>query len=237
MTAEPLSTHRFSFVGLLSRNQPWVILMCVFASLGLGLTLLCLFRGDLGGLFAGLLFLAGGVACLIPLILGFLRRVTWVEVYPDGLYWQQHGGEGRCAWQDVGSIYRTEKITNGWRQTELKLMLTDGGVVSFNHTLTDYNRLAETVQAATARVLLEPLRQAAAAGEVAFGPVGLGPHGIRMKNELLPWSEVQQHTVHNGHLIVSTERYPGWNGKSIILSEIPNYLVLLRLLAERRHGP
>jgi hypothetical protein len=48
---------------------------------------------------------------------------------------------------------------------------------------------------------------------------------------------VQQYGVRNGHLVVSTERYPGWKGKSIVLSEIPNYLVLLRLLDERRQGP
>jgi hypothetical protein len=232
MATDTVSVHRFSLVGLLSRYGPFVLLFGLFAAIGLALLALAIARPEGLTILPGLICLAVALVCLGGPLYGFVRRHTRVEVSPEGLRWQgPHSGS--CSWNDIRTVYRTEKIINQtFRLTELKLVLTNGEVVSFNHSLTDYDRLAEAVQQQAARALLGPLRQAASS-QAEFGPVMLSPDGITIQGELLPWQDIQQHTVFNGSLLVSTIKYPGWQGKFVALSEIPNYLVLLQLLDER----
>src|SRR5262249_36066619 len=116
------------------------------------------------------------------------------------------------------------------RRSDLRLVFTDGQETRFNHVLSDYNRLADSVEQVTAARLLPEARAALSGGGATFGALHLDDEGLRLGQEGFPWASLSKVWAGNGYL--------GWydsrgNKREIALADIPNHRVVLRLLEER----
>jgi hypothetical protein len=236
--AERLSAHHLSAVGITNRYAPQLLLFAICFVIGFGLTILGIQNPQNNAFLPGVIGMAAGVLILIAPVVGWFRRARRAELFADHLAWTDATGQHECRWDDIAEVYRVERITNRtFRYTLLKLVLADGRQVQFDHTLSDYNTLADRVQQITAELLTPAKRQAMEGAGAEFGPVTLSRKGITMSGEHFPWDEVEQYTIYNGFLIVFPRGYKGHTGKELALSQVPNYAILLFFLREIRGDP
>jgi hypothetical protein len=72
------------------------------------------------------------------------------------------------------------------------------------------------------------------AGEVEFGPITLSTEGVTFRSEFLPFEKIKSIKAGAGWFACFVGKKKSHN---IELSAIPNYLVLLSLLEERKLAP
>jgi hypothetical protein len=228
-----VSEHPFSLGGLTRRYLAQVWMLAILAIIGLGLLLMGINRPNTGTVLPGLLMLAIGLAFAVPIFLGYQQRTHWVKLTDEGMQWQDADGEHGVAWTDVRAVRRLEKIINDlFRQRELTLTLADGKEVKFDHRLKDFDGLADRVQQRTADLLIETYRKELEGGMATFGPVILSRDGISLRQKEFPWSVVQQCRIVRGTLMVVVPGKDLDESQMVMLSEVPNYFILLRLLTE-----
>jgi hypothetical protein len=233
-----VSEHRRTLTGMLQTSWPFLLLGAMslgFAAMFMGIWSSRQHTPDM--------LIASGVC--VFLALGLLGGTAWmalrsaspVQVFEEGLHWRQDGRDGQRSWDEVREVYRKEmyRLQNGarpseWnRHSELRLVFTDGGEAKFNHSLSDYNRLAEFVQHKTAARLLPLARKEFDSRGVAFGPLRVGREGMSLGSDLFPWPMLTSLRVRNGYL--SWNDYRGAE-RFLPLKDLPNYPVLLQLLDE-----
>jgi hypothetical protein len=234
-----LSRHRFTWKGLLQTTWPHLLLGSMCLGFGIMLQVVPTQPGqETGTRIAGIVAILGSLALLGVVPWRWLRGPSLVQVYEQGLAWQQGGRRQERSWDDVEKVYRKEvyvlqnnaKPSDWNRRSDLRLVFTDGTQVRFNHTLSDYNRLAASVQQATAERLLPRARAALQGSGVGFGSLQLSQEGVALGADVFPWETLSKVWAGNGFL--------GWydsrgNKREVALKDIPNYSVLLRLLEER----
>jgi hypothetical protein len=228
-----VSEHPFSLGGLTRRYLPHVWMLVIFAVIGLCLLLMGITRPNAGTVLPGLLMLAIGLAFAVPIFIGYQQRVHWVKLTADGVQWQEGVSAHSTAWTDIRAVRQLEKIINQtFRQRELTLTLADGKEVKFDHRLEDYDLLAETVQQRTADLLYDQYRTELDAGRAAFGPVSLSRDSLSLRQKEFPWSAAQQCRIVRGYFSVALPGKDLDESQIVMLAEVPNYFVLLRLLTE-----
>jgi hypothetical protein len=184
------------------------------------------------------------------LALGLLGGTAWqallsaspVQIFEEGLQWRQDGRDRQRGWDEVREVYRKElyRLQNGarpgdWnRHSDLRLVFSDGEQVRFNHSLSDYNRLAEYIQQTTAECLLPSARKGLDGPGASFGPVQLTRDGLRMGRESYDWATLTRLRVANGYLCWNDNR---GRDRVVALKDVANYPVMLRLLDELRLQP
>jgi hypothetical protein len=189
------------------------------------------------------MLIASGVSLAIALAL--LGGAAWkallsaspVQVFVEGLQWRRGGRERQRGWDEVREVYRKEhyRLVNGakpsdWnRHSDLRLVFADGEQARFNHSLSDYNRLAEFLQRTTAEQILPAARKDINGQGARFGPILLSRDGLRMKDAALSWESVLGIRCKGGYLSVYDSRDEQYD---VLLREVPNYPVLLRLMSE-----
>jgi hypothetical protein len=72
----------------------------------------------------------------------------------------------------------------------------------------------------------------AARGTVEFGPLGIHPDGLSRGSLFLPWEDVSNVQVKEGHLAI-TRRDMWRNWCNIPVSQLPNVPVLLEMLGNK----
>jgi hypothetical protein len=235
-----VSEHRRTFKGTLQIT--WPLLMLGVMSVGFAAMFMGIWSSR--GHHTDMLIASG--VCLF-LAFGLLGGAAWkalssaspVQVFEEGLHWRQDGRECQRSWDEVREVYRKElyRLQNGarpsdWnRHSDLRLVFTDGEEAHFNHSLSDYNRLAEFTQRATAERQLPLARKGLDGPGVNFGPLQLGREGLRQGHETFSWSALTRLRVANGFLCWNDNR---GRERVLALKEVPNYPVLLRLLDEVR---
>jgi hypothetical protein len=233
-----LSSHRVHVLGLLSVYKAFLMLGGIFVAIGLGMLVLAVTRPQAGTLWIGLGSSAFGLLCLIPLLAGIVRAARWVDLFEEGIAWRDLEGEHERSWPELESVQRLEKLTNrSIRETKLTLTFTDGRHITFNHALSDYDQLASLVQQVSADALLAGKRAELDGGTADFGPVKLRRQGIALADEFFRWDELEHFTVYNGFLVLFPRGASSGGEKSVSLSEVPNYVLLLRLLEGLGHRP
>jgi hypothetical protein len=108
-----------------------------------------------------------------------------------------------------------------------------GDTVKFDQSLTDYERLADQVQAGAADAMLPAARASLAGGELVLGPVALRRDGMAIGKGFYPWAEVADFTLFLGAFRLFLSNGTSKEAEAAWLHEIPNYAVLVRLLQER----
>jgi len=234
MNPSPLpSRHYLHLRGIASRYAPHVMMMGTLLVIGLGLLLLTASRPSAGTLIPGLLFAVGALLFLIPVYLGLAAHPREVEVTPAGLKWTDNESEHEVDWEDIREVYRYERITNQtFREAHLILVLTDGHRLDLNQSLSDFNKLGDTVQSAVCTRRAPALRADLQTGSAEFGPVTLRPSGLSFNETTLTWDVVDQIVVARGHLNVCLKSPMRTRWESVAIGGIPNFLVLLSLIQE-----
>jgi hypothetical protein len=233
-----VGSHRRHGAGVLSRYAPHVLLWALLLAIGLFLAILGLAKPDAGTLLPGVLFLVGSFAFLIPLFLGLARGPRWVRIPPEGVQWQDGQGEHLWRWEEIAAVFRLDKIINQtFRVKQLRLVSAQGGQVTFDQCLSDYDRLADAVQETVARRLLPAKRAELAGARAEFGPVTLHRDRITIKGKTFTWPDVEQYTIFRGQFVVYPRGYKGIQCEEVSLSEVPNYAILLYLLQELGQRP
>jgi hypothetical protein len=222
----------------LSRYAPPIWLWAILLVIGLFLGFLGLFRPNAGTLLPGLLFVVGSFACLIPLFVGLARSPREARTTPEGVQWLDKKGEHRCRWDEITAVFRLEKIIN---QTFLvkqsRMVLAHGEEVTFDQSLSDYDRLANAIQGTVTQKLLPAKRSQLTGAGVEFGPVTLHRDGITINGKKFPWPEVEQYVVFRGSFVVYPRSYQGIQCEEVVLSDVPNYPILLLLLQGLGQAP
>jgi hypothetical protein len=118
----------------------------------------------------------------------------------------------------------------------VRLEIGDGERVTMSHALSDWTKLADTIgDEATRRQLATAQKRFRAGEKLAFDTLAVSQNGVAFEGAHIPWPEVKDVGVFNGHLVV----FPTGNQReqSVPLGKTPNYLVLLALLDEARGTP
>jgi hypothetical protein len=227
--SEPISTHYFSLRAMADRYMPFVVLSGIAIFIAVLLVMVAFSRPNAGidaRIVVPLCFLvvvgaAGAVAVY------YTQRVQKVEIHEDRLAWIDADGEHEYRWEDVTSVHRLEKITNGYRQTTLTIRFEDGKQAVFTHALSEYDALALQVQALSASAALpKTTQQLDKLGALSFGAVQISRAGVNFAGDFIPWQDLDYGLV-NGHLVLST--FAGRRSKP--LDEIPNYFLMLELMS------
>jgi hypothetical protein len=102
----------------------------------------------------------------------------------------------------------------------------------FDHTLSNFARLADNVQQASARYLLPKLEAECQRGAAEFGPLAIAADGIHHGGQRHRWKKIE-YSVSRGYLVIVPAGDDfGWSDRvEIALMDIPNVLVLLELMA------
>jgi hypothetical protein len=183
----------------------------------------------------GIVFLLVGLLTSgVIVLLWPWRRVRWVRVYEEGLRWKAGRREHEYRWDEVTNVGRTEMEVIGadgrrtplGRTSYLDLRLADGTRVSFDPSLTKYDKLANYVQQAATASQLATAGELDEAGKT-FGLVHVSRKGVTNNGRFFAWKEVKWLAVHNGELCAHHE-CTAW--RPIPVSGISNYLLLLSLV-------
>ena len=109
-------------------------------------------------------------------------------------------GASRLLWRDVEAVYRMELILNGFKQSQLKIVSTDGREVIFDLTIERNGELAGLIQVCSAEAMRPRKREEAGACGAEFGPVLVGPVGVSLEGWLTPWEAVARYGISGGRL-------------------------------------
>lgn len=178
----------------------------------------------------------GALYLIVEVAFRIQRRVAWVEVDHAGLRWSCRGKSFQKSWSDVKSLHREERLENGVALGNVKLQFRDGDDLGFNRMLSNYDEVATGIQSLATVALRDSKERDLAAGKAEFGPVTLRQAALGYQGREHPWSQVD-YAVMRGNLVsvpAGKEIHPSNVTTQILLSEIPNYAVLLELMA--RHG-
>jgi uncharacterized protein DUF6585 len=230
-----VSNHEFTLAGFFDRWGRIATGAIVF--LGLGIYLMV---ARLPGAGPQVAYVGMGLAAFALGFLGYLGyrflAVSNVRLDDTGITWSGALGTRHQDWDAIVAVYRNELIENRqFRTRTLKLEFADGSSAMFDQAVSNFSDLAESVQTTTAELIL-PVKQTElrAQGQADFGSVAVKPDGVAMKGEFFPWTGLGRHAIENGHLVLyALPRRRSGGDASVRLSEIPNYAVLLELIARR----
>jgi hypothetical protein len=231
-------THTFCFSGFLNRYWAFFILPVMTVGMGVLLLYLGAARSSTAETVGGIVVCCLAPVWLIPMFVFVSRRPRQVQVTQEGLAWRDRQGEHRCRWEEISEVYRMHKVLDR-TATEKKLVwvLANGTRVTTDQTLSDFDRLADAVQAGTHDHLLAGKRSALDGSGAAFGSVVLGRTGITIAGKRFAWDEIDHSTIFNGTLYFFPKSYKGNKSEDAKLTETPNALVMLQLLDEVGKSP
>jgi hypothetical protein len=227
--------HQFTLLGFIERWARTAPSGLVFMVVGLILMALDVPGKHESVNLVGLAMAAIGCVVLLYVVARFLT-IRRVEVGPEGLRWSGIFGSTYRTYREISSFYRTETITNRRFVTRyVKLKFTGGGSVTLDQSLTHYSVLAESLQRIAAETLLHEKRaEWDKLGAAHFGPVTIRADGIRVNGKFITRSAISRCQIENGHLVVYGDaRRRSGRERAVPLSDVPNYAVLLELLAEK----
>lgn len=232
--ATPTSSHQAKLGGYLRYCFPQLFLGGLFLCFSAAGFFVPAQEGPLVGIIIGSIFLVLGVACLVWAGVRCGRIIPEVEVYPEGVLWLQ-GAEFRGArYDEIAEFYRAEAMVNGVTQVKnVVLKTTSGEMAVFEHALSDWEQLAEVIGMQTTFCLAPPALEKFRGGEtVSFGEVSIGPDGLTVDKEAIPFQAMKEIHLGNGAVMIYTEGNKASDCKAIYLGVMPNYLVFLKLLEE-----
>lgn len=231
------SIHRVCLSGVVSRYAPLLMLAGICLALGLGLLFLSFQRPDSGTFLPAVIILAATLPWFIPVYLGLSKNPSEMEVSPAGFSWKDSQGDHRAGWDEVSELYRLERVVNQtFKEKKIRIVLNHGVQVTVDQCLSDYDRLADTAQLAAASAINDRKRAALDQG-ADFGPVTLRSTGMSLAGKSYTWDQIQEYLIFNGSLLLVPANYRGGACEQVLLSDVPNYAVLINLLLELGHPP
>jgi hypothetical protein len=180
----------------------------------------------------------------------------WVLAYPTGLFVWHRGRVVAFPWDDVRAVqiaglpdkavivrdpdavwYDLARSCRRVFGTTVTLTRADGEQVVLPSTLDDFPTLGRRVQEETYRRLFPSMwAEFQAGGSLEFGPVTVGPVGVKIGKDTLPWPEVDSLERAGDKLEVKkVGKKKTWN--KVDLNDLVNPHVLLGVAAAARPAP
>src|SRR6266545_718972 len=174
----------------------------------------------------GLLRLRRGEVDSVPW--GEVERVQLKVQRADPEFTRDHDGDPLACW--LPADVPTFKL---W-DAGLTIARRDGVEVHIGPALSEYDVLAEEVQKRTFAKLWPGVRDRFRAGDrIDFGELEVSAAGLRHGGRLLPWREVKEITVAQGHL--SLKQVGKWLPWALVgIGSVPNPHLLFALADEAR---
>jgi hypothetical protein len=230
----PASSHKVT---------PGGYLRYVFPQLFLGVLFLCFAAagffapwqgGPVAGIIIGAVSLPLAIGCFIWAPIRASKIIPEVDVYPEGVLWLKGVEYEGLTWNEITEFYRSDYTVNGVTQSRnIVLKTAPGALVVFEHALTDYENLANSVQQETTLCLAPSALEKFHAGEtITFGEMTINTQGITVDKTFFRFEDIETIQIDNGALIVLPEGKPKTERKAGYLGLTPNYLVFLKLLEE-----
>jgi hypothetical protein len=234
----PISVHTIGAAGFFRYNGG-VLLMAVLM-LGIGGLLLGVHFGrgpQTNTLIPGLIFAALAIPLVIWAIVRFQGLIHEVRLYPAGVLWSQAVKWRGWLWEEIEQVYRTEVRVNGGISTKHVVLASGGKKVTLQYALSRWDRMAEVIQMETTNRLLPYARENYAVGEtVDFRKVAISEHGLTIERKEIAFGDIKSIELTNGMLLVYPQGRRS-DPRTAVLGDIPNYLVLLKLLEESPAPP
>lgn len=229
---EPISVHRANPVVGFFRSQAAPLFITVLpVMLAFAGFFLPWKEGPVVAKTTGAISVVAALGCLVWALVAYSMLIKYVAIYPDRVEWRDSRGEQIAAWGDLKNVWRTEIIVNGNMQTRQVVIETRDGVkATFMYILSDWAGMAERIQVETADLLGPPALAKYDAGEkVKFGDLSIDRRGVTLSGKTYAWDQLERTGVENGHycLYKHGEQY---TDRSIALGQVPNILVLFRVL-------
>lgn len=165
-----------------------------------------------------------------------LRGATSVDLHEDGLVLRRsHASAREIPFDDVDlvfvSVLRSRLPPNLALGNEIVVTLHDGERIA----LPGGRHLAPLVaplQRRCSRPLVEPAREALAAGDLArFGPITLSREGARVNGAEKPWAEISRVTFELDEITFYGAR--GWVWRAVAIKGVPHLSALATLLEDK----
>jgi hypothetical protein len=226
---KPVSKHR---VGIGSLFAPHGWLFFLLAALTGGITVMMgvietnesPWTARIGMLVCGPLT----AALLVTPIVMYVRMVKSVDLFDEGVVWD---GTEVAAWEEITEYYRYEFFYRGEPSyRDITIETEDGRRVVFGIGLSNWEKLADRMQEETYAAQWPLAQEKFEAGEeVEFGNyISVGPEGITLRGDTIPWKKVKRVTVNGGSVCVFEKGAE--ESRDIEVRYVPNYGVLLRLV-------
>jgi hypothetical protein len=229
----PTATFSAGPVDFLRYTWPYFF----FAALALGFACIGFFvparEAPVVGMIVGLVGVLIAVAMVAWGAVVWTKVVRHARLYPDGVMWLEGGRWRGARWDEIEELYRVEiYVNNSPSKKEIVVKSSRGVKGTLTHALPRWAKLAEAVQMQATMALGPAARARFKAGEaLVFGPVKVSVRGIKVNDEVMHWEDVASIRVSNGYLNV-VPRGKRTDGVFVSLAEVPNYLVLLKILEE-----
>ena len=175
------------------------------------------------------------------LVYRYVKMPGKVRVTRKGLTWTGSGGELETSWKEVTHVWRKESIVLQQDRTveswvsSVVVEFDDGIKLSFDHSLSNYKKLAAKVQHHAAIHLLPKKLAEWEEGQAEFGPVIVEADHVRIelgandfyKKITIPWDNLSKWGMQNGKFIFVAKK----QRCECDVSTVPDYLVLVQLIA------
>jgi hypothetical protein len=230
----PVSTHQAGSLGYYRQGGGTLVFAVVFVVAAVMCFLFVTQRDVTIGVGGGVLCLLLAFGTKLMVDTEFKRLIKEVVVYPKGITWLKGESWLGARWEDISKAQRTVRYVNNQLMAKFVAITTKGGETAvFERALSNWEGLADTIQIETAKFLVEPSEDNYRAGKtLEFGEISVDQKGVTIKKEFIPWQDVKDVRIGNGHLRFYRPGF--WNGgwKSIPLGDVPNAPVLLKVLEE-----
>jgi hypothetical protein len=228
-----ISEHHFFLSTFITQFRSYFLIGGVILAAGIGLIAWDFSDEEVETFWPGVVVLSVGLLWLIPSAVSYAQSIKKVTVYEEGIAWVVGRQEEYRPWDEVREVYRSEPSSNrNLRQSELNIVFKKKQSVMFSQSLSDFFQLATLVEAIVTERLLPEYRTALDQGKAQFGPVSFSRQSIHINGCEFPWNEVEEYAICNGGIVVTPVDYEDFTGEHVAFSEIPNYLILLKLLEE-----
>lgn len=190
---EPITRHEWQF-DLIWRVYSKLLTTILIAAVVAPVCVLMVAQNDdpKSRTFTTLVGLAGVIACVGAV--GYcVYEWPWkpVTVCPAGLKFTKAGEQRQYTWKEIATVHRTARafFMNGQRDhfrsvAFTDLLFTDKSAVRLLPGLAGYDRLAQSVQEATAQAMLPEAFADLDEGACEFGPIDVTPKGIQYGSKL-----------------------------------------------------
>lgn len=177
-------------------------------------------------------------ACGLPLWTTARReRDLSLRTYADGLVYRRNNQETAARWNDVADVYEAaeSRTVNGipvgtfYKYT---IEFKDGRRIKTSERLAEMEMFSRTIRSQLfPRLFVEAVERYNSGAEVKFGEISVNQSGIKYRQKVLPWGDLGETQLINGHLIIlSTDGKKSW--ATVALARTPNYFVLTALLED-----
>lgn len=184
-------------------------------------------------LLPGIFLIGTGVMLLVR---AFRNRGLRVLLFPEGLVRVQRGNALAFWWEEIEQVWQKKSGGSHWighSWWNLMVQAADGRRMTFDDSLPRLPQLVQIVRRESLVFLWPRYLADFETGKILdFGKLRISQRGLSYGKETLPWANLQKAKVQGAQLLIY-KKGKWTHSLSFTVSDIPNFHVLLALMAQR----